>query len=103
MSKLVSCNGTFILVEYTHRDSVVKDSELDSKVWKFEMRPAAPTSALKVMMHKFDSIGSEERGDTPTRERKDRFIGCRRFRGTLAVHSSGVLGILRGLAERPEL
>ncbi len=30
----------FILVEYTHRDAVVPDSELDKKVWRFEIRQA---------------------------------------------------------------
>lgn len=35
----------FILVEYTHRDPIVKDSELDSSVWKFEVRSAPPAES----------------------------------------------------------
>jgi hypothetical protein len=33
---------TFVLVEYTHRDAVVKDSELDSTEWRFDLRSAPP-------------------------------------------------------------
>jgi hypothetical protein len=32
----------FILVEYTHRDAVVKDSELDSTLWRFDLRQVPP-------------------------------------------------------------
>lgn len=32
----------FILVEYRHRDAVVKDRELDNTVWRFEIRAAPP-------------------------------------------------------------
>lgn len=31
-----------ILVEYTHHDSIIKDSELDRTTWKFEIRQAPP-------------------------------------------------------------
>jgi hypothetical protein len=31
-----------ILVEYTHHDSIIKDSELDKTIWKFEIRQAPP-------------------------------------------------------------
>jgi hypothetical protein len=31
-----------ILVEYTHHDSIIKDSELDKTTWKFEIRQAPP-------------------------------------------------------------
>ena len=31
-----------ILVEYTHHDSIVKDSELDRTIWTFEIRQAPP-------------------------------------------------------------
>ena len=33
---------TFILVEYAHRDAILKDSELDSTEWRFDIRPAPP-------------------------------------------------------------
>jgi len=33
----------FILVQYTHRDTVVKDRELDSAIWRFKIR-AAPAA-----------------------------------------------------------
>jgi hypothetical protein len=36
---------TFILVEYTHRDAILKDSELDSTEWRFDIRPAPPTQS----------------------------------------------------------
>jgi hypothetical protein len=31
-----------VLVEYTHHDSVIKDSELDGTTWTFEIRQAPP-------------------------------------------------------------
>lgn len=40
---------TFILVEYTHRDAILKDSELDSTVWRLDIRPGA--SGEKWNMH----------------------------------------------------
>jgi hypothetical protein len=30
----------FILIEYTHHDPIVRDRELDSTVWRFEISPA---------------------------------------------------------------
>lgn len=51
----------FILVEYTHHDSVVKDSELDKTVWKFEIRPATPAESGTCM-----SWWSAERSFEPT-------------------------------------
>jgi hypothetical protein len=35
----------FVLVEYTHRDDIVKDSALDGTVWKFEIRPTHPAES----------------------------------------------------------
>jgi len=32
----------FILVEYTHRDALIKDGELDSTTWKFELHKPPP-------------------------------------------------------------
>jgi hypothetical protein len=51
----------FILVEYTHRDPIVKDSELDSTVWKFEIRPAPAAESGTCM-----SWWSAERSFVPT-------------------------------------
>lgn len=51
----------FILVEYTHRDAVVKDSELDSTVWRFEIRPAPPVESRTCI-----SWWSAERSFVPT-------------------------------------
>jgi hypothetical protein len=34
----------FVLVEYKHRDAVVRDSELDSTVWRFVIRPTPPAN-----------------------------------------------------------
>lgn len=31
-----------VLVEYTHHDSIIKDSELDKTTWRFEIREAPP-------------------------------------------------------------
>lgn len=39
----------FILVEYTHRAPLVTDSELDSTVWKFEVRPAPAADSRTCM------------------------------------------------------
>jgi hypothetical protein len=36
---------TFILVEYTHRDAILKDGELDSTEWRFDIRPAPPAKS----------------------------------------------------------
>ena len=36
---------SFILVEYTHRDAILKDSELDSTVWTFDIRQAPPAKS----------------------------------------------------------
>jgi hypothetical protein len=32
----------FVLVEYTHHDALIKDGELDSTTWKFELRKPTP-------------------------------------------------------------
>lgn len=52
---------SFILVEYTHHDPIVKDSELDSTVWKFEIRLAPPAESGTCM-----SWWSAERSFVPT-------------------------------------
>lgn len=39
----------FILIQYTHRDAVVKDSELDSTVWRFTLRPTPPAKSATCM------------------------------------------------------
>lgn len=51
----------FILVEYTHHDPIVKDSELDNTVWRFEIRPAPPAEGGTCM-----SWLSAERAFEPT-------------------------------------
>jgi hypothetical protein len=50
-----------ILVEYSHRDAVVSDNELDNTVWRFEMRPAPATESGTCM-----SWWSAERSFIPT-------------------------------------
>jgi|SRR4051812_38135756 hypothetical protein len=50
-----------ILVEYTHGDAVVKDRELDSTVWRFEIR-AAPSAESGTCL----SWWSAERSFVPT-------------------------------------
>jgi hypothetical protein len=32
----------FILIEYTHRDGIIRDGELDSMTWKLELREPPP-------------------------------------------------------------
>ena len=40
---------TFILVEYAHRDPILKDSELDRTEWRFNIRPAPPAKSETCM------------------------------------------------------
>src|SRR5262249_155849 len=50
-----------VLVEYTHRDAVVGDNDLDKTVWSFEMRQAPPAESGTCM-----SWWSAERSFIPT-------------------------------------
>lgn len=50
-----------VLVEYTHHDSIIKDSELDRVTWKFEIRQSPPEKSATCL-----SWWAAERSFVPT-------------------------------------